>query len=42
MEQAPRQDVGPTPNIPGTGRMAVLKRTIKEFQEDNITDWAAA
>jgi membrane protein len=22
--------------------MAILKRTVKEFQEDNITDWAAA
>jgi len=41
MERAPRQDVGPT-DIPGTGRMAILKRTFKEFQEDNITDWAAA
>jgi membrane protein len=29
-------------DIPGTGRVAVLKRTVKEFQEDNITDWAAA
>jgi membrane protein len=29
-------------DIPGTGRWAILKRTAKEFQEDNITDWAAA
>jgi len=29
-------------HIPGTGRWAILKRTAKEFQEDNITDWAAA
>jgi membrane protein len=29
-------------DIPGTGRLAVLKRTVKEFQEDNITDWAAS
>jgi membrane protein len=29
-------------DIPGTGRVAILKRTVKEFQEDNITDWAAA
>ncbi len=36
-----REDVSPT-DIPGTGRWAVLKRTAKEFQEDNITDWAAA
>src|SRR4051794_6292026 len=41
MDEAPRKDVGPT-DIPGTGWMAILKRTIKEFQEDNITDWAAA
>lgn len=36
-----RTDVTPT-DIPGTGRVAILKRTVKEFQEDNITDWAAA
>jgi membrane protein len=29
-------------DIPGTGWKAVLKRTVKEFQRDNITDWAAA
>jgi membrane protein len=37
----PRTDVSPT-DIPGTGRLAVLKRTAREFQEDNITDWAAS
>jgi membrane protein len=36
-----REDVDPS-DIPGTGRIAILKRTVKEFQEDNITDWAAA
>src|SRR3954447_11868056 len=36
-----RKDVDPS-EIPGTGRMAILKRTVKEFKEDNITDWAAA
>ncbi len=36
-----REDVD-LADIPGTGRMAILKRTVKEFQEDNITDWAAA
>jgi membrane protein len=41
MTDSPRTDVSPA-DIPGTGRKAVLKRTIKEFQEDNITDWAAA
>lgn len=39
--KAPRQDVEIS-DIPGTGKMAILKRTAKEFQEDNITDWAAA
>jgi membrane protein len=41
MSKAPREDVE-LGDIPGTGKMAILKRTIKEFQEDNITDWAAA
>jgi membrane protein len=36
-----REDVD-LKDIPGTGRIAILKRTVKEFQEDNITDWAAA
>jgi membrane protein len=36
-----RDDVDPS-DSPGTGRIAILKRTVKEFQEDNITDWAAA
>src|SRR6187402_2147650 len=36
-----REDVSPA-EIPGTGRIAILKRTVKEFQEDNLTDWAAA
>src|SRR3954467_6024532 len=32
---------GPT-DIKGRGWGQVLKRTIKEFREDNLTDWAAA
>jgi len=36
-----RKDVDPG-DIPGTGWKAVLKRTAKEFQQDNLTDWAAA
>jgi len=36
-----REDTDPT-DIPGPGRVAVLKRTAKEFKEDNLTDWAAA
>jgi membrane protein len=29
-------------SLPGRSWVAVLKRTVKEFQEDNLTDWAAA
>ena len=32
---------GPT-DLPKESWMAVLKRTIKEFKQDNLTDWAAA
>jgi membrane protein len=32
---------GPT-DLPKRSWRAVLKRTVKEFQEDNLTDWAAA
>lgn len=28
--------------LPGTGWKAALKRTVKEFQDDSLTDWAAA
>jgi membrane protein len=35
------EHTGPT-DIPGTGRVAVLKRTWIEFKDDNLTDWAAA
>ncbi len=41
MSASARTDVAPT-DIPATGRRAILKRTVKEFQEDDITDWAAA
>src|SRR4051794_11069843 len=36
-----RKDVDPT-DIPAPGRKAVLRRTVKEFKNDNLTDWAAA
>jgi membrane protein len=36
-----REETDPT-DIPGPGRVAVLKRTAREFKEDNLTDWAAA
>ena len=29
-------------DIPGTGRLAILKRTYVEFKDDHLTDWAAA
>src|SRR3954453_13180921 len=29
-------------DLPKESWMAVLKRTFKEFREDNLTDWAAA
>jgi membrane protein len=32
---------GPT-DLPGRSWWQVLKRTVKQFQEDNLTDWAAA
>ena len=36
-----RKDVDPT-DIPKPGWKAVLRRTVKEFQNDNLTDWAAS
>src|SRR3954462_896811 len=36
-----RTDVGPE-DIPAPGWRAVLKRTVKEFRNDGVTDWAAA
>ena len=37
-----RADHAPSGADPGTGWWSTLKRTAKEFQEDNLTDWAAA
>jgi membrane protein len=38
------EDRGPdTPtDLPGPSWIGVLKRTVKEFRDDNLTDWAAA
>src|SRR3954470_19099745 len=36
-----RTDVDPT-DIPKPGWKAVLRRAVKEFKNDNLTDWAAA
>src|SRR3954471_11535431 len=30
------------PDLSGRSWMGVLKRTIREFKDDNVTDWAAA
>ena len=40
-EAAQRTDVGPD-DIPRPGWKAILKRTVKEFQNDDLTDWGAA
>ncbi|HEY0630842.1 MAG TPA: YhjD/YihY/BrkB family envelope integrity protein, partial [Thermoleophilaceae bacterium] len=29
-------------DLPGRSWWAILKRTVREFQDDNLTDWAAA
>jgi membrane protein len=41
---APSPDAGPESpaKLKGRGIFAALKRTIKQFSEDNVTDWAAA
>src|SRR3954453_2954856 len=40
-EAEQREDVAPD-DIPAPGWKAVLRRTAKEFSNDNLTDWAAA
>lgn len=37
-----RRDYRPVGADTRTGRLATAKRVLKEFQEDNLTDWAAA
>jgi membrane protein len=39
---SPRADYAPTGVDTRTGTFATLKRTFKEFSEDNMTDWAAS
>jgi membrane protein len=41
-EREVRRDYQPEGAAPNPGAWATLKRTAKEFQEDNLTDWAAA
>jgi len=40
--EGPRSDYAPQGADAGSGWWPTLKRTAKEFQEDNLTDWAAA
>lgn len=37
-------DAGPDSptDLPGSGWKAALRRTVTEFQDDSLTDWAAA
>jgi membrane protein len=37
-----RRDYRPAGERPSSGLFATLKRTVTEFSEDNLTDWAAA
>ena len=37
-----RRDYKPEGEAPRTGLWPTLKRTLTEFQEDNLSDWAAA
>jgi membrane protein len=40
---ATKQDAPDSPtDLPGRSWKQILKRTVKEFQDDNLTDWAAA
>src|SRR5918911_5740406 len=41
-QDAPRSTPDSPTDVPPSGWLATLKRTAKEFQEDNLTDWAAA
>jgi membrane protein len=40
-EAQQRKDVAPD-DIPAPGWRAILRRSVKEFQNDNLTDWAAS
>src|SRR3954471_22695095 len=41
MARAQEKPDDPT-DLPGRSWFAILKRTAKEFQDDNLTDWAAS
>ncbi|MBA2530266.1 MAG: YihY/virulence factor BrkB family protein [Euzebyales bacterium] len=40
--RAPRADYRPVGTDPNPSTLGTLKRTFKEFSQDNLTDWAAA
>jgi membrane protein len=40
--RAPRADYRPVGTDPNPSTLGILKRTVKEFSQDNLTDWAAA
>src|SRR3954462_2776829 len=40
--EAPRQTPDAPTDVPPRGWLATLKRTAKEFNDDHLTDWAAA
>ncbi len=40
--RAPRRDYRPVGTDAQPSAVATLKRTVREFSEDNLTDWAAA
>ncbi len=41
-DRAPREDYRPAGTDPKPSVLATLKRTVTEFSEDNLTDWASA
>src|SRR6185437_8675316 len=42
ISSARRADYAPEGAHTGTGAFGTLRRTLREFSEDNLTDWAAA
>lgn len=42
VDRAPRTDYRPLGTDPKPSAFATLKRTVQEFREDSLTDWAAA
>lgn len=42
VDETPTEVEGAPTKVRGAGRWATLRRTVSEFREDNLTDWAAA